>query len=115
MSDKVDCYLGKLTDPALQTDDKQFAGVKSAYMLGVLGDASVKAKIMTAFPKISHPAIRFAAVSVMDSLSPKGDPAIAGELQKIVDDAIEKKNQEKIRLNSPLKQVIYRLNARAQQ
>jgi hypothetical protein len=112
--DKVDCYLGKLTDPAMQTDDKQFQGIKSAYMLGVLGDASAKAKIVAALPKISHPAIRFATVSVLDALSPKGDAAVAGQLQAIVDDAVEKKNQEKMRLNSPLKQVIYRLNARAQ-
>jgi hypothetical protein len=111
--DKVDCYLGKLTDPALQTDDKQFGGIKAAYMVGVLGDPGVRSKIMDALPKITHPAIRFAAVTVIDALSPKGDAAIAAQLQKIVDDAAEKKDQEKMRLNAPLKTIIYRLTARA--
>ena len=112
--EKSDCYLQKMTDPANQTDDRQFVGIKSAYMLGVIGDPAVRAKIVDALPKISHPAIRFSAITVIDALSPKGDPTIAAQLQKIVDDAVEKKDQEKMRLNAPIKQVVYRLNARAQ-
>jgi hypothetical protein len=110
--DTVDCYLKKISEPV--TDANQFAAIKSAYMIGVLGDQSARAKIVDMLPKMSHPAVRFASVSVVDALSPKGDAKIAGDLQKIVDDAVEKKDQEKMRLNSPLKTVIYRLNARAQ-
>lgn len=110
--DTVDCYLKKISEPV--TDATQFAAIKSAYMIGVLGDQKARGKIVEMLPKMSHPAVRFASVSVVDALSPKGDTGIAGQLQKIVDEAIEKKDQEKMRLNSPLKTVIYRLNARAQ-
>ncbi len=55
--DKVDCYLGKLTDPAVNSDDKQLVGIKSTYMLGELGGPDIRTKIMAIYPKITHPAI----------------------------------------------------------
>ena len=113
-SDKFDCYLAKLTDPAAQTDDKQLIGIKAAHMLGIIGGADVPGKIMAVYPKIVNPGIRFAALTVVDVLSPKGNPDIAAKLQKMVDDAVASKDQDKQRFNPTLKQFIYRLNARAQ-
>jgi len=110
--DDVACYLKKIGEPV--TDKTQFAAIKATYMIGVLGDQGARAKIVAMLPKMSHPAVRFASVSVVDALSPKGDAKIADDLQKIVDDAVEKKDQAKMRLNSPLKTVVYRLQARAQ-
>lgn len=110
--DKVDCYLQKMSSPV--TDATQSSAIKAAYMVGVLGDAGAAKKIADLLPKMSHPAVRFAAITALDSLCPKGDAAIAAQLQKMVDDAVEKKDQEKIGLNKPVKTVIYRLNARAQ-
>lgn len=112
--DKVDCWVGKMSDPAVQNDEKQFTGIKAAYMVGAFGKAETRQQILAAMPKITHPAIRFAAVTVIDYLSPKGDTAIATELQKMVDDAQEKRDEARIRANGPLPTVIYRLNARAQ-
>lgn len=112
--DNPDCYAAKLAEIDSNTDGKQLQGIKSAYMIGVIGNPAARAKIMASMPKISHPAVRFASVSVLDALSPKGDAALAGELQKIVDEAVEKKDQTKMKLNQPFKTVIYRLNARAQ-
>lgn len=113
--DKVDCYFGKLVDPSVQNDDRQSVGIKSAYMIGESGGADVPAKIMAVYSKITQPAIRFAALTVVDALSPKGNAAIAAQLQKIVDDAIASKDQTKMRANPMYKQFIYRLNARGQQ
>jgi HEAT repeat protein len=113
-SDKIDCYLGKLTDPNVNKDDNVSIGVKAAYQIGILGNTDVRSKIMAAYPKISHPSIRFASLTVIDVHSPKGDAGIAGTLQKIVDDAVASKDADKQRFNPTLKQFIYRLNARAQ-
>lgn len=55
--------------------------------------------------------MRFTAVTVVDC--PQGDAAIAAQLQRMVDEAVAKKDQDKIRLNKPLKTVIRRLEARA--
>lgn len=112
--DKVECYLAKVADPASQDQKTQFQGIKSAYMLGVLGNADVRTKIIGEMPKISNAAVRFVSVSVIDYLSPKGDKAIADSLQKIVDEAEASKDASKIAGNAPFKTIIYRLNARAQ-
>jgi hypothetical protein len=110
----VDCYLATLTDPQVNSDDKQAMGIKAAYQIGVLGNADVRAKIIDAYPRITQPAIRFAALTVVDALSPKGDRGIARQLQKIVDDATASKDMDRIRFNPTVKQFIYRLEARAE-
>jgi hypothetical protein len=110
----VECYLAKVTDPNSQTKDNQIIGIKAAYMVGILGSPDIRQKLIDGMPKITNAAVRFVAVSVIDALSPKGDAAVAGKLQAIVDDAEEKRNESMIAANAPFKTVIYRLNARAQ-
>lgn len=112
--DKVECYLAKIAEPASQAKETQFQGIKSAYMLGVLGNADTRQKIVDVMPKLTNAAVRYVAVSVIDYLSPKGDKALATTLQKIVDDAEASKDPQKIAGNAPFKTIIYRLNARAQ-
>ncbi|MFO0760530.1 MAG: hypothetical protein U0359_28880 [Byssovorax sp.] len=112
--EKLDCYLDKLGDPASQKEDTQFQGIKAAYMIGELGNPAAREKIIDMMPKLTNGAVRFAAVSVVDFLSPKGDTNIASALQKIVDAGEASKDAEKIKLNSPFRTVIYRLTARAQ-
>ncbi|HSO00584.1 MAG TPA: HEAT repeat domain-containing protein [Candidatus Nanopelagicales bacterium] len=108
------CYLAKASDPANQQKDTQFKGIKAAYMLGVLGKPEIRQQIVDAMPKLTHAAIRFVSVSVIDHLSPQGDNAIAQKLQAIVDEAEEKRNEQLMSANAPFKTVIYRLNARSQ-
>lgn len=110
----VDCYLGKLDEPASQAEDTQFQGIKSLYMIGAYGDPSVRQKLIDKMPKLKNAAIRFVAVSLIDYFSPKGDVEIAKKLQAIVDEAEAKKDANMMAANAPFKTVIYRLNARAQ-
>ncbi len=110
----VACYLKAMSDPANQEKDTQFKGIKAAYMLGVFGGPDVRQKIIDAYPKVTNAAIRFVSVTVIDHLSPKGDPDIAKKLQAIVDEAETKRDQAKMAGNAPFKTVIYRLAARAQ-
>lgn len=113
-STKLDCYVGKLGDPASQAKETQFQGIKAAYMTGVFGTPEVRQQIIDAMPKIANAAVRFVSVSVIDTLSPKGDADVATKLQKIVDEGETSKDAEKIAGNAPFKTVIYRLTARAQ-
>jgi hypothetical protein len=112
--DQVECYVAKIAEGDSQEKERQFQGIKAAFMLGVLGDAAVKDKIVGVLPKVRNAAVRFVTVSVLDFHSPKGDPALADKLQKMVDDAAEKKDTEMIAANSPVPTVIHRLRARAQ-
>jgi HEAT repeat protein len=111
---KVDCYLGKLVEPASQEEATQFQGIKSAYMIGILGGPDVRQKLVDALPKLPNAALRFVSSQIIDHASPKGDTGLATTLQKILDDAEATKDSNKIAGNAPFKMVIYRLNARAQ-
>jgi hypothetical protein len=63
---------------------------------------------------MSNAALRFVASQVIDHFSPKGDPAIAAALEKIISDGEKSKDPQKMAGNAPFKQVSYRLIARAQ-
>ncbi|MRG95145.1 HEAT repeat domain-containing protein [Polyangium spumosum] len=112
--DKLDCYFGKLADPNSHVGDKQFIGIKSAYMVGVLGGDAARPKLVELLPKITNAATKFISVQVIDRRSAKGDATIAGQLQKMVDEAEATKDSNKIAAVNPFKTVIYRLNARGQ-
>lgn len=112
--DKVGCYLEKLEDPKVQEKNEQFTGIKSAFMLGMLGKDDTKAEIVKRLPKIKNAAIKFVSVKAIDRLSPNGDVKTADELQKIVDADQARGDQNAIAANSPIKQYIPRLRARAQ-
>jgi hypothetical protein len=112
--DKPDCYLEALGEPASQAMETQFRGIKAAYMVGVLATPEMKSKLIDLMPKLTNPAVRFVAVTVIDHLSPKGDRAVAAQLQAIVDEAELRRDTVMMAANAPIKTVIYRLEARAQ-
>lgn len=112
--DKVDCYLGKMAEPASHEKETQFQGIKSVYMVGVYGGPEVRQKLVDLMPKLKNAAVRFVAVTLIDHFSPKGDPGMAQKLQAIVDEAEQKKDAQMMSANAPFKTVIYRMNARAQ-
>ncbi len=108
------CYLEVMTLPGSQNKEGQFTGIKAGYMVMIFGKPDIKAAVVDALPKLQNAAVRFVALTVIDELSPKGDKEIADKLQSIADKAIASKDQEAIGLNGPFKDVIARLNARAQ-
>ena len=112
--DKIDCYFGKLLEPASQEEKTQFQGMKALYMIGVLGGPEVRQKLIDTLPKLNNAALRFITGKIIDHHSPKGDTALATALQKIVDDGEATKDPIKIQGNNSFKTVIYRLNAKAQ-
>jgi hypothetical protein len=110
--DQASCYLAKVQETAAQAEKTQFAGIKAAYMLGMLGDASTPSQIVAALPKIKNAAVRFAAVSAIDKLTPKDGAAVADALQKIVDENKAKDDRNMMLADSPVKEIILRLRAR---
>ncbi|HEY4121033.1 MAG TPA: hypothetical protein VGM56_24385 [Byssovorax sp.] len=112
--DKIECYIGKISDSKANAQDTQFIGVKAAYMIGVLGKPEVRAQVVSALPKASNTVVRGVAVFAVEFLSPKGDKAIADSLQKLVDANEASKDGNKTASDPDYRRVIYRLNARAQ-
>jgi hypothetical protein len=112
--DKLECYLAKLADPAVNDEKQQFTGIKAIYMVGLLSGPDVREKLLDMMPKLKNSAIRGLAATVIDFHSPKGDKAIADKLQKIVDDVEAKKDPNLMATQSHFRYTIYRLNAKAQ-
>lgn len=111
-SANADCYINRLDDPAGQDEASQFTGIKSAHMIGVLGSAALKPKLLDAIPKIMNSTTRELAAQLVDYFSPKGDAEAADALQKLIDEAEAARDQNAILLNAPLRTVISRLHAR---
>lgn len=113
-TDKVECYLAKLADPASQDEKTQFTGIKAIYMVGGLGTPEVKGKLIELMPKLKNSAIRGLAASVIDAQSPKGDKVVADQLRKIIEDVDAKKDPNLMATQSHFRYTVYRLDAKLQ-
>jgi hypothetical protein len=111
-ADKLDCYMGKLVDPNVHVGDKQFIGIKAAYMVGILGTDAIKPKLIELIPKVTGGAARFVIVQAIDHFSPKGDAAAGEKLLGMLAEAEAQKNASKMAEYSYFKQFGYRLLAR---
>ena len=114
-TDNVGCYLGRLAEPDAHASDTVMTGIKAISMIGILGTPEVKAKLIELMPRLTNGDVRGITGVVLDRLFPRGDPTLAAALQKLVDDAEASKEPGRKQTNASFKQVIYRLNARAQQ
>jgi hypothetical protein len=110
----VKCYVAKISDPASQEKKGQFTGIKSAIMVGMLGDEATKAELLGALPKITNASVRITTLSALEVLSPKGDNAAADKLLEMHKKAEEAKDEELIKAYSVFPQAAARLRARAQ-
>jgi hypothetical protein len=110
--DKLDCYMGKLVDPNVHNGDKQFVGIKAAYMVGILGTDAVKPKLVDILPKVTGGGARFVIVQALDHFSPKGDAVVGEKLLGMLAEAEAQKNASKAADYSYFKQFGYRLLAR---
>jgi hypothetical protein len=110
--ENVSCYLSKVQEPASQVEKTQFIGYKSAYMLGILGNAQTAMDMAKQLQKIPNAAVRFTTAYSIDHLTQKDAGPVADVLQKIVDENKAKGDQNMIQGDTSVKQVISRLRAR---
>jgi HEAT repeat protein len=115
--DKIECYLAKIEEPALQEPKDQVSAIKAAYMLGILGSdpsrmESTRNEILKRLPRIKNAAIKFSAGKAIDHLTPNGDKGAADAIKKVMDDNKLKGDQNQISGDAPLKQIMFRILAR---
>lgn len=98
-----------------QSDKKQIAGIKALYAIGQKGKPADAARIVSQLDKVLEEAsLRYVAAQVIDHHYPAGSPEIAKKLEAIV--ARNKKSPDRAKAagDKPLRDLIYRLRARAQ-
>ncbi|HEX3855116.1 MAG TPA: HEAT repeat domain-containing protein [Polyangiaceae bacterium] len=110
--DRVPCYVAALEKSENQDQANQFAGIKAGYMIGILGNEQNRDDIVSGIDSITNAAVRFVAAEAIDHLSPKGSKAAADKLTAVIEKNAKSPDREKSAGDSPLKQVVYRLEAR---
>jgi HEAT repeat protein len=113
-TDRVSCYLANLEKGENQDKSHQSIGIKSAYMVGEFGDEKARGEIIDRLDRIDNAAVRFVSGQTIDFLSPHGSKDAADALDKIIDKNAKTADKDKIAGDAPLKQVMYRVRARAE-
>jgi hypothetical protein len=112
-SDKAECYLGEMEKSSNQDQKTQFVAIKAGYMTAILGGESQRDELVKRLDSFENAAVRFVAAQVIDHLSPKGSKDAANKLRAIVDKNAESGDRDKIAGDAPVKQVMYRIESRA--
>ncbi|MCH2107941.1 MAG: hypothetical protein MK135_01310, partial [Polyangiaceae bacterium] len=107
----VNCYLKEIEKGENQNKKNQFAGLKAGYMIGVLGDAAARDKLVEGLAGIENGAITFVALQSIDHLAPEGAPEIITGLEELVEKN-EKAGGSRKGANSMINTVIYRVSVR---
>jgi hypothetical protein len=96
-----------------QDQKTQFIAIKAGYMVAILGSEAQRDELVKGMESFENAAVRFVAAQAIDHLSPKGSKQAAAELRKIIDKNAESGDRNKIAGDAPVKQVMYRIEARA--
>ncbi len=111
--EKVECYFSALTLDENQGKEKQFAAIKAAYMIGILGKEADRAKLVDALPKLANPLVRGTALKALEAMSPKGDVELAKKLNDLFEKAEEAKDEKLMNDYKIFIQAAARLRSRA--
>jgi hypothetical protein len=110
--DRAACYVAAIQKPEAQEQATQFIGVKAGYMIGILGNDATRDELVGVIDRINNAAVRYVAAQAIDHLTPKGSKATSDKLNAIITKNAKSADREKAAYDSPLKQVMYRIEAR---
>jgi HEAT repeat protein len=111
--DRVQCYLSEIEKSENQEQKTQFTAIKAAYMIGIFGNEQSRAELIYRLSQIDNAAVRYAAAQTIDQLSPKGSKDAAKKLEAIIEADEKTADSNKIAGDAPLKQVMNRIESRA--
>lgn len=110
--DRAPCYVTALQKAENQERKAQFVGIKAGYMAAILGNEQARDEIVNGLDSVENAAVRFVAAQAIDHLSPKGSKTAVEKLGAIVKKNAASPDRGKAMADAPLKQVMYRLEAR---
>lgn len=107
------CYVAVFDEPVPSSPAGRMKAIKAARMAATYGKEDTKTALVGKVDKVKDGQTRLALVEAIDYLSPKGDPAAAEALDKIVAADVESGNKELINADDAVVKVANRLRARA--
>jgi hypothetical protein len=108
------CYVGEMANPANQRQERQFVAIKAAYMAAIFGDAKTRAEILAKLDAFENAAVRFVAAQAIDHLSPRGSREAAAQIRAVIERNAASGSADLRLSDAPLRQVMYRLDTRAE-
>src|SRR5688572_9263823 len=110
--DRANCYVEALGKPENQDQKNQFVGIKAGYMAAIFGNDQTRDEIVSRLDSIDNAALRFVAAQAVDRLSPNGAKGAVDKMNAIIEKNAKSPDRDKAMGDAPLKQVMYRLQAR---
>jgi len=107
------CYVSVFDEPVASSPAGRMKAIKAARMAATYGKDDTKKALLGKVDKVKDGQARLALAEAIDFLSPKGDAAAAGELDKIVAADVASGNKELINSDDAVVKVANRLRARA--
>lgn len=111
--DRAACYVEALQKPENQDRKNQFVGIKAGYMAAIFGNEQTRDEIVSRLDSIENAAVRFVSAQAIDRLSPKGAKTAVERIGAIIEKNAKSPDRDKAMGDAPLKQVMYRLQARS--
>lgn len=111
--DRAQCYLGEVEKGENQDQANQFAGFKACYMSAIHGSAQTATDLIDRLGAVDNAAVRYSVSQAIDNLLPKGSKEAAAKINAIITANEKTADRNKIAGDAPLKQVMYRIETRA--
>ena len=108
------CYLTEAKKGSNQTKNNQIVAIKGIYAFQNIKGAESAKVLAEEMPSFEAAAIRYTAAQAIDHHSPKGNAALAKSLEEIVEKRKNSPDKAKVAADKPVRDAVYRLNARAQ-
>lgn len=108
------CYMTEAKKSGNQTKNNQIIAIKAIYAFQNLKGADSAKVLGDEMPSFEEAAIRYTAAQAIDHHSPKGNAELAKGLEAIVEKRKSSPDKAKVSADKPVRDVVYRLNARAQ-
>ena len=111
---RVACYVEAVARSDYQEYAMEFAGIKAAFMVGILGDERAAHALATRVEAIESQAVLYCALLAIDHLLPRGSAEVADRLDVVAEAHRHTGDKSRLMLAQPIRQVSYRLRARAE-
>lgn len=110
--DSVDCYLKEVEKSENMKRENQFAGIKAAYMIGILGDSKARDALVERLPSLENGSIHDIAAQTIDQLSPNAAPEVVQALEDRIEKNEKSADTGKLANNNTLTRVSARISVR---
>ena len=108
------CYLAEAKKSSNQTKNNQIVAIKAVYAFQHVKGAESAKLLVDEMPGFEEAAIRYTAAQAIDHHSPKGNATLAKSLEEIINKRKSSPDKAKVAADKPLRDAVYRLQARAQ-